>query len=71
MSKEQKVTNLVSVQEAIAQKDVYKWLESQGKMRPIFIKEEDSSSTKIVKLDKNGTIDFYENIPFSTSNTIA
>lgn len=70
LSKEQKVTNLVSVQEAIAQKDVYKWIESQGKMRPIFIKEEDSSSTKIVKLDKNGSIDFYENIPFTTSNII-
>ncbi|WP_459500531.1 hypothetical protein [Bacillus sp. C1] len=63
----------ISVDSAIARKDFYSWLESQGKFREHVFSTDTiftSHATKNkgnyhIRMDKKGSIDYYENVPFS------
>ncbi|MBP3041866.1 hypothetical protein J9303_20830, partial [Bacillaceae bacterium Marseille-Q3522] len=67
----------VSLEEAMLRKDLYKWLESKGKFKTHVYKynnmfrkgnDTDSRSAYHFSINANGSIDFYENVPFIESN---
>lgn len=63
----------IPIDHAIARKDFYSWLEAQGKFQEHVFPIDTIFTSYITKrtgayhirIDKNGSIDFFENIPFS------
>ncbi|WCN36623.1 hypothetical protein [Aneurinibacillus uraniidurans] len=70
----------VQLEDALATKDLYKWLESQGKFREHQIPYEGAFSlekSKVqlpsryhIRLDSGGSIEFFENVPFRMPDII-
>lgn len=78
------VPTRVTLEEAHVMKDFYQWLQRQGKFREIDLpfhelfgpgsgqteKSRDvAKGAYYLSLDKNGSIDYYENVPFSPNET--
>lgn len=67
-----KVPTRVSLEEAVVIKNLYKWLESRGKMRekvlsmqsPFSPVGDDNEGAFHIRLDSSGQIDYFENVPF-------
>ncbi|PGK37456.1 hypothetical protein [Bacillus thuringiensis] len=68
----------IPVDQAIVRKDFYSWLETKGKFKEHVFQSDtiftSQASRKAgayhIRIDKNGSIDFFENVPFSASEKL-
>lgn len=69
-----KVPLRMPLAEALVMKDMYKWLESQGKFKefqlhlqePFDFADDKRTGRYHLRLDSNGNIEYYEQVPFTT-----
>lgn len=66
------------IDQAIARKDFYYWLETKGKFKEHLFPTDTIFTSKVskisgtyhIRIDKSGSIDFFENVPFSATERL-